>query len=131
MVHRRLILFLVGFFFAIIAVAIMVRMTPIGREIGWLGIIGGRRDSCYGELKVTSRPADERCGLQADLTMYNCQGKKWYVFGGNSCSGNHICMGSINEQTSNWKCTWEADKGTYTFTLCADSDAKARSRISC
>ena len=131
MVHRRLVLFLVGFFGAIIAVAILIGMMPSGTEVGWLGIIGGRQDSCYGELKVTSGPVDGRCGLQADLTMHDCQGKKWYVFEGNSCSGNHICTGSINEPNSKWKCTWETNKGTYTFTLCADLDAKSRSTISC
>ena len=130
MAYRKLILFLVGFFSAVIAVAIMVSMIPGGREIAWLGITG-KRDSCYGELKIVSKPMSERCGLQADLTMRDCGGKKWYVFEGNSCSGKHICTGNINEPISKWKCTWEVNKGTHTFVLCADSDVKTRETISC
>ena len=132
MASRRLALFLIGFFAAIIAVGMMVRMLPGGGEIDWLGVIGGiGQTRCQGELKVSSRPVNGRCELQVDLTMHNCDGKRWNVFEGNSCSGNQICKGSINEPTANWKCTWEADRGTHIFTLCADLDAKARSTVSC
>ncbi len=88
--------------------------------------------ACTGELKVTSSPLEDgRCRLESALTMYNCKGKEWYVFDGNSCSGIYMCMGNVNEPTSIWKCSWEADKGTYSFTVCADDDAKATKTVVC
>ena len=130
MAHKKLGIFLIVLFAVISAVAIVVRMTPSGEGVGRLGVIGGQTP-CTGELTVTSRPVDGKCGLQADLTMQGCQGKKWYVFEGGSCSGTYMCTGNVNEPTSKWRCSWEADKGSHTFTLCADLDAKARSTVSC
>jgi hypothetical protein len=133
MAHERIGIFLIVLFAAISATAILVRTLTGGKGEARLGIWGGisRRTPCTGELKVTSSPLDGRCGIEAALTMYNCEGKKWYVFEGNSCSGTYMCKGNINEAKSIWKCSWEADKGSYTFTLCADFDAKATSTVVC
>jgi len=87
---------------------------------------------CTGELTVSSQNIDNgRCQFQADLTMKNCEGKKYYVFEGDSCSGTYICSREIGEPKSPWKCTWEVNNGPYTFTLCADSDVKARTSVTC
>jgi len=131
MAHERLGILLIVLFVAISVTAIIAR-TLTGGEAGRLGIMDEiGQTPCTGELTVTSRSVDGKCSFQADLTMYDCQGKKWYVFEGNSCSGTYICNGNVNEPTSKWRCSWEVDKGTYTFTLCADFDAKARSTVSC
>jgi hypothetical protein len=134
MVHERLGILLIILFAAISVIAILARTLPGANDQARLGVLGGtyRQSPCTGELKLSSNPlADGRCGLQSALTMYNCKGKKWYVFEGNSCSGTYMCKGNINEPQSIWKCSWEANKGTYTFTLCADSDAKATNTIVC
>ena len=133
MTHERLGILLIVLFAAISVSAIAARTLTGGGDQARLGIMGGtiRGTSCTGELEVTSTPVDEKCGLTADLTMYNCEGAKWYVFEGSSCSGTYMCRGNVNEPTSIWKCSWEADKGTYTFTLCADADVKATSSVAC
>jgi hypothetical protein len=133
MAHERLGILLIVLFAAISVTAIIAR-TLTGGDESRLGVLDGtyRRAPCTGELQVTSNPlADGRCGLQAALTMNNCEGKKWYVFEGNSCSGTYMCKGNINEPKSIWKCSWEANRGTYTFTLCADSDDKATGTVVC
>jgi len=119
--------------FAAISVTAIIARTLTGGEgqarLGW-GVFS--RQACTGELTLTSRPlGDGRCELQAALTMYNCEGKKWYVFEGNSCSGTYMCTGNVNEPTSIWRCSWEANPGSYTFTLCADFDAKVTRTIVC
>jgi hypothetical protein len=120
--------------FAAISVAGIIgnSLTPTG-DRAQLGITGGiRRGSCTGDLTVTSRELpDGRCGLQAALTMYNCEGNEWYVFEGSSCSGIYMCKGNVNEPTSIWKCSWEVNTGTYTYTLCDSSGAKDTSTVSC
>jgi hypothetical protein len=134
MAHERLGILLIILFAAISVTAIIARTLIGGNDQARLGVFGGtsKLSPCTGELKVSSNPlADGRCGLQAALTMYSCEGKKWYVFEGDSCSGTYMCKGNINEPQSIWKCSWEANKGTYTFTLCADSDAKAISSVTC
>jgi len=100
---------------------------------GQLGITGGtRQTTCTGELKVATTPQEGgKCGLQADVNMKNCEGKEWYVFNGNRCSGILVCNGNINEPESKWRCSWEADTGTHTFTLCADVDAKDSKTVVC
>ena len=87
---------------------------------------------CEGTLKVSFSEIDEeKCWFQTEVDMRNCQGKKWYVFEGDSCSGTYICTGSVNEPTSKWRCSWEVEKGTYTFTLCADFIPKDSETVSC
>jgi len=133
MAHERLGIFLIFLFAAISFVAILARMIMPGDGVGRLGFIGGGiQTSCTGELTVkTSSQEGGKCGLQADVNMKNCEGKRWYVFNGNSCSGILVCNGNINEPESKWRCSWEADSGTHTFTLCADVDAKDSKTVSC
>lgn len=132
MVHEKLAVLLIGFFAIIITASILASTVPGGRRIGWLGIMdNAEQNSCSGDLKITSKQIEGGCGLQADLDMKNCQGKKWYVIEGNSCPGNYVCTGNINDPISKWKCTWETERGAHTFSLCADSDIKASSTVSC
>lgn len=134
MAHERLGIFLIVLFIAIFAVGILANMiTPDGTEAGRLGIIGEvGQTSCTGELAVTAIPQEGgKCGLQADLNMKNCEGTRWYVFNGNRCGGILVCNGNVNEPESKWRCSWEADTGTHTFTLCADVDAKDSKTVSC
>lgn len=133
MERKRIGILLIVLFAAIFAVAMIVMMIPSGGEVGRLGITGGTGQSlCTGELIVTTSPREGgKCGLQADVNMKNCEGKGWYVFNGNSCGGILVCNGNVNEPESRWRCSWEADSGTHTFTLCADVDAKDSKTVSC
>lgn len=134
MAHERLGIFLIVLFAAISAVGILANMiTPRGTEAGRLGIMGGvGQTPCTGELTVTAISREgEKCGLQADLNMKNCEGKGWYVFNSNRCGDVLVCNGNINEPESIWRCSWEADTGTHIFTLCADVDAKDSATVAC
>ena len=130
MARERLGIFLIVLFAAISVVAIIARMIPSGKEVGRLGIMGARETPCSGELKVTSSSVNEKCALQADVKMRNCEGR-WYVFKGNECGGTLVCNGEIRAQTDRWRCSWEADKGTYTFTLCVNIDKKDSATVTC
>lgn len=86
---------------------------------------------CAGKLSLISRSLDEKCELQADVTMSNCEGKRWYVFEGDVCSGTLVCDGDIRVSVDRRRCIWEVDRGTHAFTLCADVDAKATRTVIC
>lgn len=99
-----------------------------------LGIFGGETKigPCTGELSVTSKDLGDKCHLEASLVMRNCEGKRWYVFNGNSCEGGIlVCQGNSNEPESIWKCAWDSNKGSYTFTLCADTEFKTSANVVC
>lgn len=130
--RERLGILLILLFSAISIIGILVNNISGGGEVGRLGIGGGRQTLCTGELTVTAAQQEGgKCSLQADVNMGNCEGKRWYVFNGNTCGGTLVCNGNINEPESKWRCNWQTDSGTYTFTLCADTDIKASKTISC
>ncbi|MDI6826300.1 MAG: hypothetical protein QMD36_03880 [Candidatus Aenigmarchaeota archaeon] len=87
---------------------------------------------CSGDLTVTSQLTETgNCKFQADVVMRNCEGKRFYVFEGSSCSGIYICTKEIEEPESRWRCVWEYPRASYTFTLCADDAAKDSTIVSC
>jgi hypothetical protein len=87
---------------------------------------------CTGELTLTSQNlGNGKCTLKADSVLTNCKKTTWTVYEGNECSGTYICNGYDDQPVSIWRCSWDVDPGTYTFTLCADSVAKATRSISC
>jgi len=134
MAHEKIGYFLIVLFAAISVTAIIARTLTGGEGEARLGVLGGtyRRTTCTGTLKVSVNPKEGgKCALQADVNMKNCEGKGWYVFNGNTCGGILVCNGNINQAESIWRCSWEAYSGTHTFTLCADSDAKATDSIVC
>ena len=134
MTRERLGIFLIVLFAAISITAIIARTLTGGEGEARLGILGGTYEgtACTGTLEVTTNPMEGgKCGLQADVNMKKCEGKRWYVFNGNRCSGILVCNGNVNEPESRWRCSWEADSGTHTFTLCADVDAKDSKTVSC
>lgn len=122
---------LIALLAAISVGAILVRMIPSGEEVGRLGVTGGGSGiPCTGNLEVKYSPMDDKCALQADVEMKNCEGT-WYVFKGNNCGGTLICTGGIKVQTDRWRCSWEDTKGTHTFTLCENVDKKDTVTITC
>jgi len=134
MERERIGYFLIILFFIIGVSGTIVRFTALNEGgVGQLGVTGGtKRTPCTGELTVTATSQEGgKCGFQADVNMKNCEGKRWYVFNGNSCGGILVCNGNINEPESNWRCSWQVDSGTHAFTLCADTDAKDSKTVSC
>jgi len=133
MAHERIGILLIVLFAAISVTAIIARtLTGVGNEAR-LGIWSGTyRDTCTGTLTVIANSiGDGKCTLQANVNMKNCENKRWYVFNGNQCGGVLVCNGNINQPESIWKCSWEAMSGTYTFTLCTDTDTRDSKTISC
>jgi len=133
MAYERIGILLIILFAAISVIATIARTLPGTGGEARLGVWGGTyRAACTGTLKVTaSSIGDGKCGLQANVNMKNCENERWYVFNGNQCSGILVCNGNINQPESIWKCSWEAMSGTYTFTLCADTDMKDSKTVSC
>lgn len=87
---------------------------------------------CTGELTLTSQNiGNGKCTLQADSVLKNCKKTRWVVYEGNECSGTYICDGNADQPVSIWRCTWDANSGIYTFTLCAGEVAKATKSITC
>jgi hypothetical protein len=84
-----------------------------------------------GNLEVTYNPVDEKkCALQTDIEMKNCEGK-WYVFKGNECGGTLVCSGDVRTPDDKWRCRWEDERGTHTFTLCNNIDKKDFASVVC
>ncbi len=121
--------------FAVIAItATIARNLTSSDEGARLGVYGGtyKRTTCTGILNVAANTIEgEKCALQADVNMKNCEGKRWYVFNGNECGGVLVCNGNTNQPESIWRCSWEATSGTHTFTLCADVDKKDSKTVYC
>ena len=131
--NREKIGYLLILLFAVISIsAIVGRMITGDRgEVGRLGIVGGGyKPPCTGKLEVTYNKIDEKCSLQADVEMGNCEGR-WYVFKGNECGGTLVCNGEIMTQTDRWRCSWEDNTGTHTFTLCENIDKKDFATVTC
>jgi hypothetical protein len=87
---------------------------------------------CTGELTLTSQNIDNgKCTLKADSVLRKCKKTRWVVYEGNECSGTYICDGNADQPESNWRCTWDVNSGTYTFTLCAGGVAQVTRSITC
>jgi hypothetical protein len=131
MVNKKLGIFLIALIAVISAAAMLTMMiSDGGTEVGQLGVTGGVGQPCTGALTVTSSLVEGKCGLQADVVMKNCEGK-WYVFKDNRCGGTLVCNGDIRGQPDRWRCTYEDEPGTYTFTLCENSEKKASATVTC
>ena len=120
----------------ILTISSMVEYVPgkEGRPARLSFVFGKRRPSliCSGRLLVNAKKlGNGKCDFQADITMKNCEGKNWYVFQGDKCSGILVCNHTVREPVSKWKCKWQADEGAYTFVLCADGELKATSTTLC
>ena len=110
--------------------------------VQYLGSIGGptrlgvvpekKKLPCRGELTVSATPlGNGKCRFEAEVRTENCEGKDWYVFQGDKCLGTYICKRTEVTSPSQWKCIWEDDSGSYTFTLCIDWVSKALSSVTC
>jgi len=137
MAYKLLIAVVLIVLFVVFLSSIVKYIPPSGGEAGRLGFVWGEAprpsSPCTGELTVSSSGVDGgKCHLEASVVMRNCEGEGWYVFNGGSCSNEIlVCNGNVGESESRWKCSWDADQGSYTFTLCVDTDAKASTSLTC
>ena len=124
------ILFIVGI--------VLLSTTMMKNESGVkpLGLLGGNKPviPCSGELKASAENLfNGKCHLQTVSVLRNCEGKIWSVIECNSCNGGIlVCQGNVNEPESRWTCSWDdANMGTRTFTLCANTDVLITTSATC
>lgn len=122
---------LILFFIAVILAIGSFLATPT--EKVKMGILTTRKTKfCEGTLTLNSKEKNGKCEIQADVVLSNCEGTKWFLFIGEKCSGTYICGNrDVMETPSRWRCTWEYDKGTYTFSLCANDKLLTKQTITC
>lgn len=98
-----------------------------------MGIVIPRKTKdCTGTLTLAGKEKNGKCEIRADMILSNCERTKWFLFIGEKCSGTYICGNrDVMETPSRWRCTWEYDKGTYTFSLCANDKLLAKQTITC
>ena len=98
-----------------------------------MGIVPTKKmENCIGTLTLSVKEKNKKCQIQADIVLSNCEGTRWFLFTGERCSGTYICGNrDIMETPSRWRCTWEYDEGTYTFSLCANDKLLTKQTITC